>query len=1016
MRWRSTLVAGAMLIAMCLTGGGRLMASSGGPSRGQFLVDLAGVLNIGPAYGTGTAASTEVPASSPVYGYVEAATLEGWLRGVSLPLQPNLPLTWGWACQVAMNALRHPEAGRGGSCLPEARADGLPIPAASAEGLVGWREESALLVAIQRLVASSQPGALQVLVPRWAKVGQPVIVSVVARTTTGAPVPTPQVHYSVAGFGARLMGDTFVATQPGVFTLTAATGTGVTGSARIVVYGPPAGLRLVTVPQLVADGQDRGVLAVEIVDRLGHRVYDARDWIELTQVAARGAVRGFRLMRARAVGGLAQFALVAGTRAGVSDVLVARDVSRSVSALAIKVSALAQVLHAFAIRAPTYVVSTSKAPTFVQVQPLDQRGFPIVSGAVRFTASLAGPATFADGGQTVNLQFQANGGRGPSIAWDEIGITPETSATATISLTVTAPGASPASVQMAAVVPGPPAAVELSAPARTAVPQTALAPGRGLQYGVTVVDAHGYPVPVDMRLAAQVQRSGGGAATTIAINGQVGGTVSVPVTNGVGSIVLTDVSSTADAGTYTLLVADPKDALAAPAPASFTVTAGPPATFTARLEGAYVSAVDPFTAVDIQVTDRFGNPASAAGIPVLVRAAPGNPRPLAVVPSAVNTDAQGRARVLFLAPPYPGYTYGIEVTVGVGRRSLGTTRLTFSVERSIAASVAVHLIDAVQSRSDEPSSTVTAGDAITIDFQVKDSEGRLVPSDDQLAVRIAGAGSLANVQGASEVAPDRWIVETVHGSAVVTAIAAAAGTFTVSATDMSVAAKPSTAASFLVLPGPPAAFAFSGPNGEEGQITTQANDPTPVRLTLLDWAGNVTAFSRPTAIDLRDPGGGEFRLTPSGSDLRELLFQPGQTSADLYFVTGASGVYDVRGDAALQVPTAVAGSRDGETFAVSPGETVVLTYTVTDQEGNPIPFLPLHLELSNSGSDTSGVPSAPLGMVEVSGPLVTDESGQVQVTYVAGAGAPGAGETFETLRAEAQGIASGTVTFLYESP
>jgi hypothetical protein len=1003
--------------ALLLPVQGTLLARGSSVSRAQFLVDLAGVLDQRQLYPPGPPTFADVPASSPLYGYVEAAVADGWLPTSGGMLHPNAPATWGWVCQVAMRAVFGEKIAGGPACLARAKAVGLLAglaPGRSAEA-VSLAEEGPLLVAVHRAGASMAPAVLRLTVSTsWARVGQPVQLHVTAFSGTKAPVPAPPVVYSVAGSGARVMGSTFVAAKPGVFTVTAAAANGVTDEAQITVYGPVQSLRVLSLPHLIADGVDTGQVAVVLVDAGGRRVYDATDMLVLQYAVRRGATRALLTARTHAVNGVATFRIQAGIRPNVADVLVVRDASRPVSPLRFPIMAHAQELRSFAIAAPAYVVSTSPLPADITVRGLDQLGQPLLQGHVEFTASLSGPATFADGHAVDDFAYDAT----PSTTSLSLTILPVLGQGGTIRLTVEGPGGAMAQAEFDAVVPGPPVALQVLPPPVTTISQTALEAGPGLTFGIRVVDEHGYVVPVAKDVVVSLQRSDR-RASHIELNGQAASQTLVHLVDGEGSVVLSDRTTAPDAGAYTLLVADPTDELSPPLPSPLRVTPGPATGVEAHLESTYVPSANPLTAVDVQLTDRYGNPVAQPGVDVYVQPAPHNPRAIAVVSPHLRTDRRGQARALVLAPPFAGVTYGVDVNLRSASRSAETILLEFTVEPLVAASVDIDVADAnaqathaaaINRAASGSVMTVASGDALAIVFHVEDERGQLVSSNDVLLVRTVGPGTLTNVEGAQEVAPGRWVVNTVHGNAVVTATAAVAGKVTLLAKDTSVSQAPTGLASLNVVPGPPATFAFTGPGLARGTVTVEAGKPTPVELDVLDGAGNPTTFTQPTAVDLRDANGGQFRLNETGAAVSQVILQPGQSTVDLYFVASEGGTYDLTGDAALQVPSTIAGSLDGQKLFLSPGQAVVITYTVLDQEGQPVPFQPIGVLLSQPTAS----PAEGLGRIEVPGPLVTNQAGQVAVTYVAGGGSADLG--CQTLTAVVMQVKSGTVTLCPKGP
>ena len=914
-------------------------------SRAEFIYEFDRTANIQPVYPQ-TPDFTDVPASSPYYGYIEAAFKAGIISGVTAAkFEPTASLTREEIAKIEVLALGDGTQAQALSSQATTFKDNGGIPSwargyineAVKLGLVSgypngyFRPGQAITVAdtphfLQKFAASqAAQGTWSVSVTPSATdvaVGQQVLLSSTVKNPQGTAVSNPAITYSVNSSQALISGSTFVASAPGTYTVTATYqtyGAAVTGTAQIAVYGTPTSLKIVTPAQVAANGYSQYTVTVDILDQNGNIVAnDSTDQVTLAATGG-GAVSAINPGTATAVNGVATFTITAGSVPGASTTLTATDANITGTghqATATLTSAL-QAAATLSISAPQYISANISGTTaVVKFQVLDQSGEPMLYGVYPFTVSISGPGTFAGGSTAAeSLVYAGNGQSGTAAPYATVTIQDIQGETGAITLTASGAGLTSASATVTSVIAGVPSGIALYPPSTTSLTQATAA--SGIVYGIGAIDAHGYPVSDAIPVLISVKNSSGGLATNIYVDGQpqdttLGGYLDTTAMS-TSSFRLTVVSSSGSVGSYTVQATSPTNLLSASGTDSFQVTAGSVTRVTASVGSSYVSAQNPTTTVTVQVIDAYGNPVAQSGIPVTLSSPSANAYPVTIAQTSGYTNASGQFVSSISVMPYVGKSYTIDVSATINGTAVSPSpEPTVSVQNTVATQLTVTPLDYAQG-SDSAGNDVnsnyvaTSSDMVSLTIKALDQYQNPVGTNDNVTLTFSGAGSLASLTYAGggsvpETGTNEWTVQLSGGQATIDAEAWAAGQLSITAQDTSIGAGPSTTVPMMIMAGNLTGFDFfsmsgvnvSTPSGSGGSgISVQANTPVEVYLEPVDAQGNPTVAPKASTAVLSDGNlGGSFRAdTPYNSNVSVYTVPAGTMSQPFWYVNATASTY-----------------------------------------------------------------------------------------------------------------------------
>ncbi len=898
-------------------------------TRADFVYKLDMQLGIKPVYPS-TPTFSDVPTNNVYYGYIEAAYQAGITNGFSNgTFGPTLPLTRAEAAKYEVIA--YGDGATAQSITSTSFSDNAQIPTA----LVGYVAEasklgllkgfpsgsfqpntdltmsqeqhllSQLATAMGSSGGSSAGDTVKVTAsPSDASAGQFVTLTAIVTNSSGAAMDTP-VTYKVMGSNAAnalLSGSSFVASQPGTYTIEAVAGA-VTGTTTIDVYGTATGLKINAPSSIVANGSASSSVTVSFVDANGNVVMNDTGTVTLqtSNSYAVGVMNGSvpgSSASAAAVNGVATFSVRGGSVPGSSATLTATSGSFSTSTTV--TTATQQAASLSVAPASQYLTANLAGATqVVRVQVVDQSGQPMLYGTYGFTVSISGPATFAGGG-TSPESFVYNGS-GLTTAGAPVTIQDVQGATGQITITATATGLTSGSATINAVIAGTPTGIEITPPSSTSFSEGNAS--TGLQFGIAVVDSHGYPVSNGQSVVVTVKNSSGQIAQNIKVDGftqtSTSGAVDpTAVTNG--HFSLTDTGAGADAGSYTVQASDPSGTLTASGVVAFTETAGP-ATVIKVTAPQFVSAVTPTATYTAQIVDGFGNPVDMSGVPITFASTAANINPST---QSATTNSSGEAQVTFTVPGYVGSSYPVTATATLNGQTYTTSPATFTVESTTAKAVSVSVADNTSTSQYYTNPVVSqSGDQVRVTIKATDQYGNLVPSGDTILATVSGSATLNNPStavlgggGIGNVVNNgngTWTVTLIGGQAVFAANAGTAGVVSLQATDQSVIPDVVGSASFTVMAGQVSGFAMydsSGVLASSESIT--ANVPISLSLRAVDSNDNP---SIPQLNYLAMPvssQGGAFRVgSASGADLNPMqgaFVSAGSGGTGLYYVSGTT--------------------------------------------------------------------------------------------------------------------------------
>ena len=919
----ASLVLGAMGVAFA-------QSTTTYETRADFIYQLDTQLGIKPVYPP-TPNFSDVPTTSTYYGYIEAAYQAGITNGFSNgTFGPNLPLTRAEAAKYEVVAYGDGSAAQ--SITTTSFTDNATIPTA----LVGYvaeanklgllkgfpngtfqpdaslttAQERDLLKQLATAMATSGTGSTAgytvkvTATPSDVSPGQFVTLTALVQNSSGAAVDTP-VTYTVTGANSSnvlLSGSSFVASQPGTYTVQATAGTA-TGTTTINVYGAATGIKISAPTTIVANGNASSKVTVSFVDASGNVVANDTSSVTLTtnNSFAVGVMNGTvssGAASADAVNGVATFEVEGGSVPGSSATLTATSGSFSATAT---VTTATQTASSISVTpaSPYLAANAPGATQTVTVTVDDQSGQPMLYGTYAFTVSLSGPATFS-GGSTTPQSF-VYAGTGPNSTGTPVTIEDVQGSTGQITITASATGLTSGTGTVTAVIAGSPTAIQITPPATSSF--SADNAGVGLKFGIAIVDSHGYPVSNGQSVMITVKNSSGQIAQNIKVDG-----LSQTSTSGVvdssavtlGHFTLSDAGTGPDAGTYTVQATDPSGVLSPSGVVTFTETPG--AAKAIQLTAPqYISAADPTATYTAQIVDAFGNPVPMSGVPVTFSSTASNITPPT---QTVDTNASGQAQANFTVPGYVGSAFPVSATATLNGQTYTTNPASFTVESTTAQAISITASDNTSSSTYYTyPGMAQSGDQVRITIKATDQYGNLVPTADKVLITPSGAGTLTNVStavlgggGLGNVTVNSngtWTVTLFAGQAVIAANAGVAGEVSLQATDQSVTPNAVGNTALSVVAGQVSGFALydSAGNLASGE-SIAANSPAQLTLRAVDSADNAAIPTENFLVVPMSSQGGQFRVgSPSGADLgptQGVLLSTGSGGSSLYYVTGSA--------------------------------------------------------------------------------------------------------------------------------
>ncbi|MDA8344244.1 MAG: S-layer homology domain-containing protein [Thermaerobacter sp.] len=1034
--------------------------TSSNETRADFIMQLDQQLSIS-SVNPSTPTFTDVPASSPYYGYIEAAYQKGYISGfTATTFGPNQPITRAQAAKVLV------EAYEGGNYSPTATStkftDNSMIPTA----LVGFVAEAQTLGLMNGFVNGSfGPNAdlstaqethlISQLKAVQAAAGFKITASAsdvgpgeVVTLNSSLPNATYAVTTAPSGAAYVQSGNLFSATTPGNYVITG-TLNGATATAAVTVYGAPASVVLTGGKTIVADGSSTAGAGAEdtitatVQDANGNTVADFNGSVTLYDTGNMSQIleSNNSLNTAYSVNannGVATFSVEStGLTAGLSDTLTATATTVGGSAVGqgtFTVTSVAPTASALSLSAtPASIdVNALNSSTSLSVAVTDAAGNEFLGTPEQVTLSLSGPGSFtalsgSSTTPTTTYTLYVDGSQSVTVYGVE-------GQTGTISVTASASGITSGSVKIPAVVSGIPAKLGVTSntgTTTTGVPYTA--------YTVQLEDAAGNPIT-----------SGSGANDAISISdneGTLGGGLTYwSVANGAPNTSLgsTPINGTLSNGSYsfavetngttsaapTITIDDTTESFSTTVTYNYQVGAGTQALFeeggntdlslfNTSTPSLYAEAGTAVT-LSAELTDAAGNVISKAGqtidfafISNTGSASMPNGSSIGV-DYAVPTNAQGVA----------------SVTVNTG--NAGTFQLeaglpggTFTGGPTVTVAPAANAATGAQVGWTTPTGTVPSsiqsGASGTFSGQLQNPVSVATPQADQLLVTSSNGSILGFPTTSGWVSyGSAWIVTaTASGAFSIPVKGGLAGTASVTITDLSNLNVSPVTETLSVTAGTTASgatFYYNGlPINPANPLPVTANVPVLVQVESTDAGGNAITLNANTTYNIADSNGGYFLIDnngTAGAPTGTVTIDAGQFEANVFYVNSnppssgvtsgfTAGVQPLANAAVTTVATTATGSVNGST---------PITFTVKDSSGAVVSGATVVLNaIYQSGTGSFVIATSPTGTGTPSVTATSNSSGQVTV-YLANSTVGATGVVEALVSGTANGTISGVTT------
>lgn len=943
LRWAASILAVSMMLG---TGLGAAGAASGATvvTRAQWVYTFGVANHVVPVY-PATPTFSDVPPSSPYYGYIEAEYQAGWIAGVGGGLfDPNGTLTRTQIAKIEVTALGDASAAQALMTTPTSFADNAQIPSWG----LGYVAEAVKLGLVkgypnntfapnQAITTADEPYFLsqyQAVQPtslfsisassQDAAVGQAVTLSASGTTST--------VTYSVSSAQAAINGSTFIASAAGNYTVTGTTTTGATATVVVHVYGSPSSISISAPSSVVANGTSETTVTVKVLDQNGNLVANNQDSISLT--SSNDAVVSVATSPETASGGIATFTLKSGTLVGVQSTLTASDTSRNPAlTTTATVEGSSQVATSIMVTAKSAFVENndgSGTDVFTAIVN-DQSGSQVTSGVYQINFSLAGPSgvTFSNGQTTYTTAYVGNSiGSGATVTVD---VAQAAQGSFTVSAESATNGITGGSASAQAVTVGAPAALSITSStstvnADTLANSTASASGAATILTVTAVDAHGYPAA--WTGTAQVSEMLSGAAGSLELNGVTpsgqNGVVSVSFSNS--STATVYVSSAASitgnqAGSYQFTAQDSADILHSSSAASFDVTAGAPyqVSISSPQHPINVGFASPSVTVTAQVSDKEGNPVQQSGVAIGFTESGADATQTgqaSLSPAVVTTNASGQASTTLTVQSYAGNSYTVSATGENGdlpshnTASIGPITVYTTVPQSMTATLTATATGSSQVQaSSSPNVTLVLLAHDQYNAQVGSDQVTITPS---AGLNLTSASAAIGSNGSYDATNHTYTVTMSGGEVKLTGITAGTvGTQTVSITDISSPSSIQATAAISVVAGAFSQFLVVNSSAQNLEVNSSqlytaftANQAAGVEVQPSDSSGNASVAPGAEVVYLSSSASSYTFETAGGTPLAavtvggrlyyELDFTAGQGTQQVLYVntTGQSGQYD----------------------------------------------------------------------------------------------------------------------------
>ncbi|MDA8206802.1 MAG: hypothetical protein M0Z36_12115 [Thermaerobacter sp.] len=775
-----------------------------------------------------------------------------------------------------------------------------------------------------------------------------VTLSVVAKDSSGNVIsnpgtPTWSLPSGTTGATVQTLatgGAVFDATAAGTYTVTASLD-GQTATAKIVVYGLPASVKLTPASSTIsADGSSQETVTATVVDSNGNTVADYNGQITVTD-STDHLLGNAGLTTQEPVtisNGVGTFTIQAGTTIGAVQTLTPSALTNAPSGVNISYSNTSvtqtqpqatQVALAFPNGAPTYLGSNfGNIPTTILYSLADTGGYSTPSMTGEYvTYTISGPGSF-DPNSVVTKETLWTYGTPQSLQ-----VYGEQGQSGTITVTASGTGVQ-GQLQIPLYVNTAPASLSITSKNETGAngnPYTLYTaelldtnghPIFGNTDGITVTDNAAAPGQIEYGTISSSGSFVSGTAPTVLDNGQVQFAV-----------------RTVHAGTspVTITVADPTENFTATAAYNYT----PNGASTVQLTPS--SSISNYTVkpgqsatYTAQITDSQGNPVAEAGQTVtfsFVGNAAGAtfPNGLATGTYTATTNSQGVASVNVTVPA--GASTGTMFTVGAEYGSGGVVpggQTTVVGASSYGTQIAI---------AGTPNTAVGAGQTVTgVTATLENADGNSAYSaltNSTLLVTTSNPNVVA-VNGASNAPTEEHLTASQAAAGIPNLVAGQAGTATITVQDLSDPSMPKASFTVSVTPGQATATPYVEYQGKQvtanNPLSVTANTPVALSIVNVDQGGNPIPVTGTTAlpVSLSAPSGGHFRLTPNGASVNDVEIQPGTSSVTVYYVQGTTGAVSN-----LQAADDVPGlSAFNSPYSFTPGSSGTVTLDMGDSFGN----------------------------------------------------------------------------------
>lgn len=775
--------------------------------------------------------------------------------------------------------------------------------------------------------------------------GQSDVVTVTATYADGLTkaVPANQVTWTTNDTADAFVSPSgqFIATKPGTYTVTAQY-QGVSQTTQIQVYGATSAIHLNAKGDLVANGVSTDTVTVTANDANGLPAQNENGTVVISTDQpwlVTGTANGHNTLgqstTVQLKGGVGTLAIQAPTTPGLTVHLTSSQLSDGNANIQygnLSLTSVPQVATSLSVQpvnGQKYLVANQGGNTAAfTVNVNDQAGQPMLSGyypfniAVSGSASYTGPATgvYVAGQTAPTITVQSNQG-----------------ATGPVTVSVTGNNLGSASSTIQAVI-----AQQASKLVATAAgSSTSFAEGGSITYALSAVDANGLPTTYpSTAFTAYVTNAQGQVASNILVNGAAVTSSGVSLGSNQ-SIALSDNTSAADAGTYTMTIKDPSGNVWTSFPVNETAAAAAKLSLTSA--ASEVSVANPTTTLKLQYTDAYGNPTSAPDGGALKLVASGGQGGSTINGQnatqgvQVTPDASGAAQVTFSAQPYAGSSWTVSASDG----KLTSNAVTVSIMNTLVSQATVALKDG----STGSTTQATAGDPLQFTFGAVDNYNNSYNGTDTFVVTYP-TRALSGVTGGTDANGTTTVSGTLSQLAADFSHAqvAYAQTLTVKIADQSVSTATPGTTSIYVVPGQFSQFGVfdsqNQPIDSTNPVTASTNAPVELWVKPVDSMGNpVTVTSSVYTVDLSsNPTGGSFRTTPTGSDINQVTFPIGAGSEPVYFVA-PSGSYTVSAVASVVSPAKSSVKLSGyQAYQSNPAQngSGTLTVVLKDQNGLPV--------------------------------------------------------------------------------